>query len=103
MRHAASTATIATISEMPKNKVAMPAGFVNKKPRDVDVRHNPVGRACPKQIEQPGRSGDEHGEGDRLEGEIGEGECSATRNENPPPLLQRVCGPAKAASKSNDV
>ena len=31
MRHAASTATIATISEMPKNKVAMPAGFVKKK------------------------------------------------------------------------
>jgi hypothetical protein len=31
MRHAASTATIATISEMPKNKVAMPTGFVKKK------------------------------------------------------------------------
>ena len=31
MRHAASTAAIATISEMPKNKVAMPAGFVKKK------------------------------------------------------------------------
>jgi hypothetical protein len=54
----------------------MPAGFVNKKPRDVDVRHNPVGRACPKEINQPGRSGGEHGEGDRLECEIGQGECS---------------------------